>query len=172
MKHDDFEYDDELISKSQLKRDAEELQALGIELLALPDIEQQKLDLPDALLKAIDDTKRIKGHSALRRQEQLIGKLMRRVEDVEPIRQLIAEQKAGSRKVAREHQLIEQYRDRLIAGDNSLLEQLIALPNCDAQQLRQLVRQAQQQNNPAQQVKAFRKLFPILKDLSLLQQPH
>ncbi len=169
MKHDDFQDDEDYISKSQLKRDAEALQDLGVELLALPESEQQKLDLPEALVKAISDTKRIKSLNALRRQEQLIGRLMRRMDDVEPIRQVIAQQKAGSRKIAREHQRIEQYRDRLISGDNALLEQLLVLPGCDAQQLRQLVRQAQQQNNPSQQNKAFKKLFPVLKALSFIE---
>lgn len=169
MTHDHFDYDDEdYISKSQLKREAEALQDLGIEFLNLATSEQQKIALPDVLAKAINDYQRIKSHSALRRQEQLIGKLMRRLDEdtLTSIRTLIAAQKAGSRKAAREHQRIEQYRERLIAGDNALLEQLITLPHCDVQQLRQLVRQAQQENNPNQQKKAFRKLFTALKELS------
>lgn len=164
----DFNTDDDeiiIISKSHQKREAEALQVLGMDLLELPLANYNKLDLPSTLDKAISDARRIKSHGALRRQLQLIGKLMRRVEDPEPIRQAVEEWKGGNQKVAREHQRLEQYRDKLLAGDTRLLEQLLAQPDCDGQQLRQLLRQAQQEQEAGSNGKAYRKLFQFLKNL-------
>lgn len=154
-----------IISKSQQKREAEELQALGVDLLALPVSHYKKLDIPADLDKAIEDARRIKNHGALRRQIQLVGKLMRRVEDTAPIRNAIEEWKGGNKRIARDHQRLENTRDRLIAGDNNLLETLLRIPQCDGSQLRALIRSAQQENESGQNGKAYRKLFQFLKEL-------
>lgn len=162
--HDDEEII--LISKSQQKREAEALQELGSQLLQLPAANYNKLDIPAYLDKAIADARRIKSHGALRRQMQLIGKLMRRVDDVQPMRDAVEEWQGGNKKAARDHQRLEQQREQLIAGNNDVLQQLILLPDCDAQQLRQLVRQAQQEQQDGQNGKAYRKLFQLLKTLN------
>src|ERR1043165_4900876 len=54
---DDFE--DDRPSKSQLKRDMDALQALGAELLTLPEKRVAALDLPEALMDAIKEGRRI-----------------------------------------------------------------------------------------------------------------
>ena len=67
-------------SKSQKKRDALKLQAIGVQLVALPLSKLDALPLPDNLRQAILDAKKMKSHGAVRRQHQLIGKLMLRAD--------------------------------------------------------------------------------------------
>lgn len=86
----------EIISKSQKKRDALALQALGKELIGLKVDVLATLPLTDTLLQALVDAKKMKSHGALRRQEQLIGKLMRSA-DHEAIRAAFAAIKNNDR---------------------------------------------------------------------------
>lgn len=71
---------EEEVSKSQRKREADALQKLGLKLVAMKPIKLDSLSLPQPLYKAIIDAKSIKSHGAKRRQDQLIGKLMRALE--------------------------------------------------------------------------------------------
>lgn len=76
-------------SKTQRKNQMHKLQALGERLVQLKEPYLLGLGLSDSLLDAITEAKRIKGHGAIRRQNQLIGKLMRDV-DIEPIEKFFA----------------------------------------------------------------------------------
>ena len=68
-------------SKSQKKREAEALQKLGGELAKLaPDAFDRVTGLPEDIRDAILEYRRLKSFGALRRQMQLIGKLMRRLD--------------------------------------------------------------------------------------------
>ena len=71
-------------SKSARKREAHALQKLGERLVELRLADLDRLPLPENLRDAIDEARRLKGHGALARQRQYIGKLMREI-DVEPI---------------------------------------------------------------------------------------
>ena len=75
-------------SKSARKREFLALQKLGEELIALHESDIREIGLDEELLEAILDARQIKSHSALRRQKQYIGKIMRHV-DPEPIRAAI-----------------------------------------------------------------------------------
>ena len=79
-------------SKSQVKRDMVELQALGEQLTRLADTQLATIPLEDDMRDALAELKRIKSHEARRRQVQLIGKLMRDA-NVEAIRAALAELK-------------------------------------------------------------------------------
>jgi ribosomal 50S subunit-associated protein YjgA (DUF615 family) len=67
-------------SKSQRKRDAHALQALGVQLVALPAAQLARLDLPEVLHEAVVAAQRMRTHGARTRQMQYIGKLMRQLE--------------------------------------------------------------------------------------------
>ena len=71
-------------SKSAKKREYLALQKLGEELITLRESELAALPLDEDLLEAIQDAQQIKAHGAMRRQKQLIGKLMRHV-DPQPL---------------------------------------------------------------------------------------
>jgi ribosome-associated protein len=67
-------------SKSQKKREAHKLQEIGVALVALSLAKLDALPLTDELRQAILEAKRLKSHGAIRRQSQLIGKLMLRAD--------------------------------------------------------------------------------------------
>ncbi len=162
---DDFDDDEELISKSQLKREAHALQALGERLLELPAEQLATVPLPDELARAIDEAKRIKARGALKRHRQYIGKLMRSIEP-EPIEAAL--EKLASRhaeSIALQHRL-ERWRDRLLEeGDGALAELLEEVPHADRQHLRQLMRNARQERERNKPPKSNRELFRYLRDL-------
>ena len=125
-------------SKSARKREHLALQALGEQLLELKESELGTVPLDDRLLAAILDARRIKAHGALRRQKQLIGKLMGQV-DPEPIRAALA--MLGTEN--RQHKLVfanaERWRDRLVDADSDALEDFSVAIGCDDHVLRRLV---------------------------------
>ena len=67
-------------SKSQRKRDAQALQTLGAQLVALSAARLVQLELPEALYEAVLAAQRMRSHGARTRQMQYIGKLMRQLE--------------------------------------------------------------------------------------------
>jgi ribosome-associated protein len=69
-------------SKSQRKRDAHALQALGSQLIALSAAQLARLALPEALHEAVVAAQRMRSHGARTRQMQYIGKLMRQLDPI------------------------------------------------------------------------------------------
>lgn len=151
------------ISKSQKKRDAAKLQKIGVELVALANNKLDTLPLPDNLKRAIVEARAIKSHGAMRRQAQLIGKLMRAADSDEIIAaydELLAD---GSAKTAYFHEL-EQWRDRLINDSKDALTDFIsAHPEVNVQQLRQFVKKAIDEKTNETAVGAGKALFRFLK---------
>ena len=156
-------------SKTQLKAEADEKQALGEALLTLRADLMARLDLPDKLLDAIKDAKKISNFEGKRRQMQFIGKLMRPL-DPEPIRDAINEQLNGSAQLTLALHLAEQWRDKLVAEDDALGAWLIEYPATDSQQLRALVRQARKDFKPEKpgeaprHGKSYREIFQMVKE--------
>ena len=74
--------DDGRPSRSARKREAEALQKLGVRLMELRAAELAALELPEELLGAIVELRRLKSRSAQARQRQYVGRLMR---DVDPL---------------------------------------------------------------------------------------
>ena len=70
-------------SKSQRKREATALQDLGEQLVKLTSAQLRRVPLPDDLLSAVRAAQAITQRGAHKRQLQLIGKLMRRLDDPE-----------------------------------------------------------------------------------------
>ena len=163
--HSNEAQDEELISKSQRKRDASAAQQLGKDILNLSQEAQNSIDLPDGLRNALDDARRIKKNSALKRQLQYIGKLMRHI-DVEPIHeQYLKLTNHYDQDIKALHQL-EKWRDRLLTeGDKALEELLNEAPTADRQHLRQLVRQSAKETKLKKPPKSAREIFKYLKVL-------
>ena len=159
--------DDEIIwvSKSEIKRDAEELKRLGAEMGELGKNALDKIPLDTDLRDAIELAQRIKKEGR-RRQLQLIGKMLRS-RDVEPIRQALDKLKnRHNQQVALFHKL-EQIRDRLIDnGDDAVAEVLNLWPDADRQQLRSLIRNAQKEKEGNKPPKSARLIFQYLRELA------
>lgn len=163
----DDDEDDEIIwvSKSEIKRDAEELKRLGAELVDLGKNALEKIPLDDDLLAAVELAQKIKKEGR-RRQLQLIGKLLRQ-RDVEPIRQALDKLKnRHNQQVSLFHKL-EQLRDRLIEeGDDAMPDVLALWPQADRQQLRALIRNAKKEKEGNKPPKSARLIFQYLRELA------
>ena len=86
---------DELPSKTQRKKQMHDLQELGAQLVELNDDQLASIELPESLLDAVNEARRVTKFEAKRRQLQYIGKLMRNI-DPEPIRTSISAWRAVS----------------------------------------------------------------------------
>lgn len=161
------EEDEEIIwvSKSEIKRDAEELKRLGAELVDLGKNSLDKIPLDERLRTEIELAQRIKKEGR-RRQLQLIGKLLRSI-DVEPIRTALDKLKnRHNQQVALFHKL-EMLRDRLIEeGDEVMTDVLALYPQADRQQLRSMIRNAQKEKAGNKPPKSARQIFQYLRELA------
>ena len=77
-------------SKSSRKRAAHAAQAMGERLITLREAELERLSLPEPLLTAVREARRIRSHGGLSRQKQYIGKLMREI-DLAPLEAALAD---------------------------------------------------------------------------------
>jgi len=165
------------ISKTDLKRESTELQKLGEELLTLRADLMDKLDLPDKLLEALAEAKRISNFEGKRRQMQFVGKLMRQLdpEVLDAARAALIEQHQPSVQETALLHAAEQWRERLIASDDAVAQWINTFPGTDTQQLRALVRQARKDAPPAdpaavsqglapRQGRAYREIFQLVRD--------
>ena len=151
-------------SKTQRKKEMHALQALGERLVELPPDALDALALPERLVDAVTEAKRINGFEARRRQIQYIGRLMRDV-DAAPIAERIAGLKvAAQRANALQHET-EKWRDRLLAEENALTELTRAHPDVDTQQLRALIRNVRREQAQGRAPHASRALFRALRSV-------
>jgi ribosome-associated protein len=154
-------------SKSAGKRECEALEALGEELAALAHDRLISLDLPEKLLSAIQEAQKLSHGSAKKRQRKFIGKLLRNT-DVEPIQAKLAYYKQQSALSIHEQHRVEQWRDKLIAGDAGAINELLeSRPETDRQKIRQLVRDAKKELSVAAPPKSARLLFRYLREIML-----
>ncbi len=151
-------------SKTQLKKQMHDLQDVGAQLAALGDEQLRELDLPERLLDAIHELKRIHKFGAQRRQMQFIGKLMREV-DVAPIVARLDAWTGTSREHVTWLHHVERWRDRLLEDEAALTELLAAYPNADAQHLRTLLRNAHKEKALNKPPKSYREIFRALREI-------
>ncbi len=171
-KKEAFDWEDEdqeeiiWVSKSEIKRDAEDLKQLGEKLVNLTKANLTKVPLDDNLKDAIKLAQRLQ-KEARRRQLQYIGKLLRSI-DAEPIREALEKiENKHNQQQAMLHKL-EILRDELVAkGDVALTDLLNEHPSADRQQLRNLIRAAQKEKEQNKPSKAYREIYQILKTLIL-----
>ncbi|AGV12267.1 TPA: ribosome biogenesis factor YjgA [Haemophilus influenzae] len=167
-----FDWEDEdqeeiiWVSKSEIKRDAEDLKQLGEKIVNLTKNNLAKIPLNESLLDAIELAQRLQ-KEARRRQLQYIGKLLRGI-DVEPIREVLDKiENKHNQQQAMLHK-IEKVRDELVEkGDVALTDLLNDYPDGDRQQLRNLIRSAQKEREQNKPSKAYREIYQMLKVLML-----
>jgi ribosome-associated protein len=158
-------------SKSERKRQSDDLQTLGEALIDLSDTELDALPLPEALREAVLLARRITAHGGLYRQKQYIGKLMRKI-DAEPIRAALNARRERERVEALRFRRIEQWRDRLVQEGAPALAQLRAeVPGIDATALADLVERARRERQSDGPAHASRELFRLLRDLLATMTP-
>jgi ribosome-associated protein len=157
-------------SKTRLKQQSHDLQALGLQLAELSDARLASTEMPDALREAIVEFRKTRSHEGRRRQLQYVGKLMRSADEA-LLREAVAEATLGSAKETLLLHGAERWRAELIADDDALTRWLAEHPDTDTQQLRSLVRAARREGAKPpdlRQPKTYRELFqfikPMLKD--------
>ena len=110
-------------SKSARKREAQEIKALGEELLSLGEQEVASLGLDERLVDALELARRIKSREALRRHKQYIAKLLMNT-DTAPIQALVDQRDASERQHRQHFKAAERWRDRLVREGHAALKEL------------------------------------------------
>ena len=160
------EYEEEWVSKTEVKRQMHALQELGARLTKLNKEQLDKLDLGDSLRNAIDEFHRIKSNGAQKRHLQYIGKIMR-TEDADEIEHAIGLFEAGHQAHTQAFHKLERWRDKLInEGNQALQEYVEEYPDADIQHIRELIRNAQKELKLNKPPAASRKLFKYLRELA------
>mgnify|MGYP003335732376 CR=1 FL=1 len=153
-------------SKSALKRESHELQALGKQLLEMPDNRLDDIGMPERLREALDAYKKTKSFEGKRRQLQFIGKVMREV-DAEPLREAVAQFQMGHARNALALHQAERWRTELLSDDKDVVTRWAQeFPEADLQQLRALVRSARKDAAEVPEKRsgrAYRELFQYIK---------
>ena len=156
------------ISKSQIKREAEALKLVGHQLVGLNKKQLAQIPASEVLLHAISVAHKIAGkHEALRRQMQYIGKVLRS-EDIEAITATIDKLNNKHQQLTHASQKLEQLCDDLVAQGDAKINQLLEeFPQLERQKLRQLVRQANKELKQEKPLKTVKELFAYLKPTCL-----
>lgn len=159
-------------SRTDLKRESTELQKLGQDLLTLRADLLTRLELPEKLMEAIAEYKRITNFEGRRRLLQFIGKRMRQLtpETLNAARTALEEQHTPSAEATLALHAAEQWRDRLIADDDAVGQWMNISPGTDSQQLRALIRQARKDAKPEKpgealrHSRAYRDIFQLVRE--------
>ena len=155
-------------SKSARKRDYQELQNLGEQLILLSDDELADIETDDYLIEQVIEARKISSHGALRRQKQLIGKIMREVNPL-PIREALARLGQSDRATKAVFKRAEQWRDRIASEGQPALLEFAATTGQHSLQLASDV--SDDENNPGSEYrrrirrKIFREIHRILADV-------
>ena len=152
-------------TKGELKRQAQDLQALGERLIEAPEELVAGLDLPEKLRDAIELARRITSHGALVRQKLFVGKLMRRV-DPEPIRAALEAVSEVARLESMRFKRAERWRDRLVLDGRAAIVEFVAeVPQADRAVLSRLVDAAVVERAGGKPEGAKRELFRWVRDM-------
>jgi ribosome-associated protein len=162
---DNFTETNDVISKSQRRRDALELKSLARDLIAMNPARLARMPLDEPLRAAIDEARRIRSNVARKRQLQFVAKLLRRI-DPEPIILALEALEGDARQLTARQHRAETWRDHLIeSGDTAVGELVQERHDADVQAIRQYVRQARTEASRDKPPAASRALFRLLREM-------
>lgn len=165
MNDETMDDDEFYVSKTKRKQAMNELQDMGGELVKLGNSRLAELKLPEELLTAVLEAKRITSNGATRRQLQYIGRLMRDV-DVAPIKAKLDAWSGNSKAEAARFHRLERWRERLLTDESALPEFIAEYHAADVQQIRTLIRNARKEAEASKPPKSSRALFKLLKEIT------
>lgn len=164
MNESNPESDVQEVSKSQLKREANEILDLAKQLLAMPEPTLNGLPLDTDLREEVDFARSIRAHGARKRQLMTVAKLLRK-RDNEQLLDAINNLDQKNRQMNARFHHVEAWRDRLLEGDDQELAELLdKQPGINVQTLRQLIRNAKKETRLGKPPAAARKLFRFLRE--------
>ncbi len=157
------------ISKSEIKREVQELHSLGMELAALGAKQREKIPLNEELTAAVLLADKLnKKKEAYRRHLNFIAKQLRLADNLDEIKKALDIVNNKKMNATVEFHKVELLRDQVIAQGDKKINELVALyENLDRQHVRQLVRQAKKEVSQEKPAKAYRELFQYLKQFIL-----
>jgi len=163
--HDIDEFDEELKSKSEIKREMYELQDFATRLVKLSKHQRSKIPFTEQLLEDLVLADKIKGkHEAMRRHIRHMAKVLSEM-DLGPIQQALDVMANKHQQESNKHIKLEQLREDLIKQGSVLIEQLLTQHDTmERQKLRQLVRQAAKEKKSEKVGKHYKTLFDYLKE--------
>jgi ribosome-associated protein len=169
----EFEQEYERPSKSEAKRQSNELQKLGEQLVDAPRDRVKRVEMPEDVKEAILTCQSISNHEGRRRALQFVGKKMRTLDENEVaiIQRTIDSWKGASKAETASLHALERRREKLLADDKALTQLLEENPELDVQHLRTLIRNARKEQAENKPPKAYREIFQILKDLGKKAKP-
>lgn len=156
---------DELVSKSQRRRDALEVKTLASQLIDLSVSKLALMPLDEQLRYEIEYARNTRSYGARKRQMQYVAKLLRRI-DPAPLIETLESFDNEARQLTGRHHRSESWRDQLLEnGDTAVGMLLDKRRDADAQAIRQLLRNAKQEAAKGKPPAAARALFRLLREL-------
>jgi ribosome-associated protein len=161
------EMDEELKSKTEIKREMHRLQDFAQSLVEMSKHQRSLLPLSEDLKDAMIVADKIRNkHEALRRHIRHIAKILLET-DLDPIHQAIDVMANKHQQATAKFVRLENLRDELIEQGNEAIEALLAeFELMDRQKLKQLVRHAAKEKKSEKLGKHYRNLFDYLKETS------
>ena len=158
------ELDEELKSKSEVKREMIQLQIFGQKLIDLSKHQRSKIpfteDIKDALILADKINNK---HEALRRHVRHLAKILSET-DLEPIKHALDVMANKHQQETAKFIKLEKMRDNTIDQGSDAIEALLTeYASMERQKLRQLVRQASKEKKTEKLGKYYKELFEYLK---------
>ncbi|WP_404341311.1 ribosome biogenesis factor YjgA [Pseudoalteromonas mariniglutinosa] len=154
------------VSKSELKREAQEFHQLGADIAKMGKKQRDRLPLNDDLKEAMVVADKISDKSdAYRRNLNYIAKTLRSTENVAEIQAMIDIMLNKNNQAEVMIKKIEQLRSDLISqGDDLINATIEEYPALERQKMRQLVRNAAKEVKAEKPAKGYKELFQYLKD--------
>lgn len=161
------EIDQELKSKTEIKREMHQLQDFGQKLVEMSKHQRSRLPLSEDLKYAMIVADKIRNkNEALRRHIRHIAKILVET-DLAPIYQAIDVMANKHQQETAKFTRLESLRDELIEQGSEAIEALLAeFEQMERQKLKQLVRHASKEKKAEKLGKHYRNLFAYLKENS------
>lgn len=154
-------------TRTQQRREALAVLSLASQLAEMPPTKLARANLPEDVLRELDNLRRITSHIARKRQLGFLAKVMRRHDDeaFDGARTLLGENREQQRKETAALHRLEALRERLLDSDDALQELIDLHPDIDRQHVRSLIRQARIEREGNKSPRAYREIFQLLKEL-------
>ena len=153
------------LSKTKIKKQMNDLQDLGLRLTHFASDTLRNAGLPENIIQAAADYRKITSNAALKRQAQYIGRLMREAseEEIDNINKYLAKIDGDNQQHNAQMKRIEMWRERLLSDDSALTEYLNSHANADSGEIRTLIRNARRESEHNKPPKSARALFKLLR---------
>ena len=152
--------EEHLKSKTQLKKEADDVQTLGVEIAQLPKQKITSLSLPEDAKEAIIFYQNIKKNSAKRRQAQYIGKILRGLDLSQVNEELNVIKNISKLRIKLEHEA-ERWREKLISSP-ATLDEFINQYRPDISNLNQTISNARKESLTDKKSKNYRNLYRLI----------